>query len=190
MKLLERLIINSFGHRIFDNGQSNEIAVFKNRIEIYNPGVLPEGLSFDDFIKGNSRPIRRNPLIARTLYYSKDMESFATGLKRIISACEQANCKVEFHQEKSGVVVTFYRSTPQVDPQVTLQVNPQVNTQDAIIEFCNIPRSRKEIASHVGLTDVRYLTSKYLKSLLEARLIKMTIPDKPNSKNQKYISVK
>lgn len=32
----------------------------------------------------------RNSLIARTLYYSKDMESFATGLKRIKDACDKA----------------------------------------------------------------------------------------------------
>ena len=33
------------------------------------------------FIEQPLAPIRRNPLITRTLYYSKDMENFATGLK-------------------------------------------------------------------------------------------------------------
>ena len=39
------------------------------------------------------KPIRRNPLITRTLYYSKDMEGFATGLKRISEACGKARLK-------------------------------------------------------------------------------------------------
>ena len=63
--------------------QSNEITIFKNRIEIYNPGAFPANKTPESYVVGNQRPIRRNPLIARTLYYSKDMESFATGLKRM-----------------------------------------------------------------------------------------------------------
>jgi len=83
--------------------------VFKDRIEIYNPGPFPTGVTPEIFIKGNSRPVKRNPLITRTLYYSKDMESFATGLKRIYTACEKAGCRVEFKQQPYGFVVIFYR---------------------------------------------------------------------------------
>ena len=46
---------------------------------------------------------RKTRLITRTLYYSKDMESFATGLKRIYDACETAECKVEFLKELPNV---------------------------------------------------------------------------------------
>lgn len=47
--------------------------------------------------ENNERPIRRNPKIARMLYYSKDIESFGTGLKRIAEAfsvneLRQSNC--------------------------------------------------------------------------------------------------
>ncbi|MCM1118055.1 MAG: hypothetical protein NC543_01660 [bacterium] len=58
---------------------------------------------------GNQRPIRRNPLITRTLYCFKDMESFATGLKHIKDACDKAGCKVEFETPDYGFVVVFYR---------------------------------------------------------------------------------
>ena len=87
---VKEAITNPFGHRMFDGGQSNEITVFKNRIEIYNPGTFPANKTLESYVVGNQRPIRRNPLIARTLYYSKDMESFATGLKRIKDACIKA----------------------------------------------------------------------------------------------------
>ena len=46
------------------------------------------------------RPIRRNPKIARILYYSKDIESFGTGLKRIADACEKARVRYEFKKIK------------------------------------------------------------------------------------------
>ena len=44
------------------------------------------------------------------LYYSKDMETFATGLKRIKDLCDEAGCKVDFRTEKEDFVVVFYRN--------------------------------------------------------------------------------
>ena len=43
------------------------------------------------------------------MYYSKDIESFGTGLKRITDACEKAKVKVEFQLLKKGFAVVFYR---------------------------------------------------------------------------------
>ena len=79
-------------------------------MEIYNPGAFPEGYDPQDFITRAERPIRRNPKIARILYYSKDIESFGTGLKRIADACEAAEVRYEFKKLKSGFVVCFYRT--------------------------------------------------------------------------------
>ena len=59
---------------------------------------------------GNKKAIRRNKLMTRVLYFSKDMETFATGLKRIKDLCDEAGCKVEFRTEKDDFVVVFYRN--------------------------------------------------------------------------------
>lgn len=83
-------MLNSFCHKDYATGQSNEVAIYKDRIEIYNPDAFPEGFEPQDFIDRLERPICRNPKIARILYYSKDIESFGTGLKRIADACEKA----------------------------------------------------------------------------------------------------
>ena len=102
-------LLNSFCHKDHGSGQSNEVAIFKDRIEIYNPGEFPKGYTPEDFIEHSERPIRRNPIIARTLYYSKDVESFGSGLKRIHDVCTAAGVKYGFNQLKSGFVVVFYR---------------------------------------------------------------------------------
>ena len=49
------------------------------------------------------------------LYYSKDIESFGTGLKRIAEACDATGVRYEFKKMKSGFVVCFYRSGEKVD---------------------------------------------------------------------------
>ena len=69
--------------------------------------------------------------------------------------------------------------------QVKEQVKEQVTIQD-LIQFCSIPRSRKEMQEFMGLAGRRNFSEKYIKPLLEMVKIKMTIPDKPNSGNQKY----
>lgn len=58
-----------------------------------------------------------------------------------------------------------------------------------LVRFCEIPRTREEIVGFVELT--QYYTMKTIvMPLVEAGRLKMTIPGKPRSRNQKYITVK
>ena len=83
------------------------MAIYKDRIEIYNPGTFPDGLEPQDYIEKVERPIRRNPKVARILYYSKDIESFGTGIKRIATACEKAGVRYEFQKRRQGLLFAF-----------------------------------------------------------------------------------
>ena len=58
-----------------------------------------------------------------------------------------------------------------------------------LIEFCGMPRSKREIMYFLGLTDSKNFRKRYLVPLLNAGKIEMTIPDKPNSRKQKYKKV-
>lgn len=102
-------VINAFGHRLIESQQAVEVAIYKSYIDIYSPGAFPENIEPEQFIKEELKPVRRNPLITRTLYYSKDMESFATGLKRIHDVCTDVGVKVEFIKEPYGFTVRFHR---------------------------------------------------------------------------------
>ena len=106
---IREAVINAFAHRRIESGQAVDIAVDRSYIEVYSPGPFPEGVTPEMFIKESRRPIRRNPLITRTLYYSKDMESFATGLRRIQNFCDEAGVQVEYINDIYGFTVRFYR---------------------------------------------------------------------------------
>lgn len=58
-----------------------------------------------------------------------------------------------------------------------------------LLKFCKSPKSRLEMQEYLGITSRKVFSSKYLKPLLESKKIQMTIPDKPNSKYQKYVTV-
>jgi ATP-dependent DNA helicase RecG len=106
---LREAVVNAFAHRQIESGQSIQIMIFRNRIEIYSPGVFPERITPEEFAEGDKKAIRRNKLITQTLYYSKDMETFATGLKKIKNLCNEVGVKYEFRMEEYGFTVVFFR---------------------------------------------------------------------------------
>ncbi len=59
-----------------------------------------------------------------------------------------------------------------------------------LLDFCKTPRSRKEMQELLGIEGRKAFNNNYLKPLLAEGKLKMTIPDKPNSRSQKYITVK
>jgi len=73
-------------------------------------------------------------------------------------------------------------------PQATPQVTPQDEREKKIIEFCQIPRSRKEISEYIRIKDRKYL-KKILDRMIKKGLIKMTLPNKPTSPKQKYVAL-
>jgi ATP-dependent DNA helicase RecG len=113
MDAVREALVNSYCHRLYSSSQNNEITIYSNRIEIYNPGTFPDGMRPQDFLTGRERSIKRNPLLAQLMYYTKDIESFGTGLKRIADACDDAGVQVEFELLKKGFAVIFYRPDEQ-----------------------------------------------------------------------------
>ena len=111
IRALNEAIINSLCHRDFTNPKHNELAIFRDRIEVFNPGKFPFDYSPSDFIKGNEKSIPRNPLIADIFYLAKDIEGWGSGIKRIYDECKEAGVKVKFEILKSGFQITFYRSS-------------------------------------------------------------------------------
>ncbi|MFU0545398.1 Fic family protein, partial [Gardnerella swidsinskii] len=98
----------------------------------------------------------------------------------VIPLSEAATAKVGPTEELDPREQDREQDREQVKEQVTIQ---------ALLQFCIVPRSRKEMQEFMGLTGRRNFSEKYIKPLLSAGKIEMTIPDRPNSRNQKYKKV-
>ena len=129
---LREALVNSLCHRDFSIPKGNEVAIFKDRVEIFNPGDFPEGYQPEDFTKGEERSILRNPLIAGVLFKSKDIEKWGSGLRRISRTCAEADVRVEFKVLKSGFLVTFYRK-PAKDLSPSVREETRGKTRDKIL---------------------------------------------------------
>ena len=55
-----------------------------------------------------------------------------------------------------------------------------------ILDFCTTPRSMTEILEHLNLKHRYNVKHRYLDPLIEGGFLEMTIPEKPNSRSQKY----
>ncbi len=64
-------------------------------------------------------------------------------------------------------------------------ISEQVNKLLEVMDF-DIPLTANEIMRRLGIKTKETLRGSYLNPAIENGLVKMTIPDKPNSKNQKY----
>jgi len=65
-------------------------------------------------------------------------------------------------------------------------ISDQVNRLLDVMEP-DIPLSANEIMNRLGIKSKETLRARYLNPAIENGLIKMTLPDKPNSKNQRYV---
>ena len=128
MYAIREALQNSFAHKNFLIGQINEVAIFSNRIEIYNPGTFPVGMTPEDYINGVQNSIHRNPLLAELMYYVKDIESFGTGLRRIADTCSEAGVRYGFDMRKYGFAVIFYRKPLEENDQMAEGVSTGVFT--------------------------------------------------------------
>ena len=70
-------------------------------------------------------------------------------------------------------------------------LHPNQNGQDVnmlIIDCCKEPKSIQEIMDEFNFDSRTSFRRKYLTPILKNGVLKMTIPEKPSSKNQKYFS--
>lgn len=85
-------IVNAVAHRDYNSNGSIQVMLFKDRLEIWNPGSLPYGLTTAKLRKPHSS-IPANPLLAEPMYLAGFIERMGTGTGDIIRLCEEAGLK-------------------------------------------------------------------------------------------------
>ncbi len=177
---LREAIVNAFVHNDFTNEVPPKFEIFPDRIEITSAGGLPEGLNQDEFFEGFSVP--RNKELMRVFKDLGMVEQLGSGVPRILNSYGK-EC-FEFSDHFLRMTFPAQKDfTPQVTHQVTLQVTPQVEN---LISILAGEMTRQELQDCLKLSDRMNFLKNYLKPALDAGIVEMTIPEKPNSRNQRY----
>ena len=73
------------------------------------------------------------------------------------------------------------------EEKVTKSVTKLSDTLNEIMVFCSTPQSMAEIMEHLGLKHRYNVKHRYIDPLIKGGFLVMTIPEKPNSRSQKYV---
>ena len=123
---LREALTNCLCHRQFEKyNLTPSIAIYDDRVEIDNPGVLPQAIPVQS-IKSSHQSFPYNPIIADVLYKTTFLERWGSGIDRILKACHENNVEEpEWSFDGAFVRVTFKRQMVIND-----QKNDQINIQD------------------------------------------------------------
>lgn len=146
-----------------------------------------------DYIKKEYLPqIIDNEVVAEAMRVLKYVNRFNRGIQRVKNLLhENGNPEPVFNIDNITafeVVVKPSLSLNLVTDQekVTKSVSKLSDKLNGIIGFCSTPRSMAEIMGYLGLKHRYNVKHRYIDPLIEGGFLVMTIPQKPNSQNQKY----
>ena len=116
---IREAIINAVAHADYSQrGAPIRLAIFNNRIEVENPGLLPFGLTLDDLPHGISK--LRNRTIGRVFHELGLVEQWGSGVQRMIATCREAGLAPPVWEEVGlRLRVTIYTEENALQPTNT-----------------------------------------------------------------------
>jgi len=193
-------LANALMHRDYTViGSEVHVDMYDDRLEIYSPGGMPDGTLIQDRDIEDVPSTRRNPIIAEIFHRLGFIERRGSGLKKIRDATsalygysdgfapEFKSTRTAFHVVLKNMNYDLRTDLRSASTQVSTQDTTQDDRLVSLLEFCSVPRTRDEMQRHYGIATREYFRKNVLKPLLESRQLRMTIPDKPNSRNQQYV---
>lgn len=154
-------LINAIVHRDYDYSGSIIVNIFDDRIELVSLGGLVKGITIEDIKNGISQA--RNTVIANVFYRLKLIESYGTGIKRIMEAYQKQTVQPSFNPATASFAVTL--------PKIINRINDNMSDRDKALSIFKTKDkvTRKDIETHLGCS--KSVAVKLLNSLIEEGLI-------------------
>ena len=121
-------IANAVAHRDYTSNASVQVMLFRDRLEIWNPGRLPDGFTIQKLHEmHHSEPT--NPVVAHPLFMAGYIEHLGTGTTDIISDCENAGLPTPEFIEADEFRTIIYRKEKMSDPGLKVS-DPEIKVSD------------------------------------------------------------
>ena len=199
-KILREIVSNLLAHRDYSNGYVAKMVIEQKQLYTENAN---RAHSFGSLSLANFDPFPKNPPISKvfreigladelgsgmrntykyTLLYSGAEPQFVEGnvFRTTIPLSEAATATVGPIQFLPGA---------EAGAEVYEKIKLDTGRLNSLLEFCTVPRTRAELQDFCGIKTEKYFREKILNPMLTIGLIRRTIPDRPNSPNQKYMKI-
>ena len=109
---VREIVVNAIVHRDYRDSSDSVFKIFDDRIEFYNPGKLPEGLSIEKLLSGNYISTIRNKKIAEVFKEANMIEKYGSGIGRILEGFGKHRLPTpKFEEISNGFRVTAFKGT-------------------------------------------------------------------------------
>ena len=152
---VKEAIVNAVCHRDYTSNGSVQVMLFRNRLEVWNPGQLPYGLTVQKLLEPH-KSLPANPLLADPMFWIGYIDKVGTGTEDIVNWCKGKGLQEpEYHQEEDFRVVIWRKGRPDViqsDPDV-IQSDPEFTKQVYELICGNHSISRAELAKTLNVSE-------------------------------------
>lgn len=200
---VKEAIVNAVAHRDYTSNGSVQVMLFRNRLEVWNPGQLPYGLTVNKLLEPH-KSLPANPLIADPLFWTGYVDKVGTGTEDIVNLCKDKGLKTpEYHQEEDFRVVIWRKNQENVPSeglgmdqvvtklsssshQVVTKLSSSIPVLFELLRKMVDPVSAKEMREFCNQKDHTYFKNNVINPLIELGVVEMTQPDSPKSPTQRY----
>ena len=193
-EIIVEAIVNAIAHRDYTNNGSVQVMLFKDRLEVSNPGSIPLGWTIEK-LKGLHTSVPANPLLAEPMYLKGYIERLGTGTADIIRIARENNLPEPIFEQHEEFKTTLYR--PSI-VQAPSKYQPSTNqASEAIheirVEIKNIVKvvtetlTLQDIQERLGLKHRGNFRSNYLEPAIKQGFVSMLFPNTPKHPDQRYL---
>ena len=187
-EVVAEAIVNAVVHRDYTSNASVQVMLFKDRLEVWNPGTLPPTLTLEKLREPHAS-VPHNPLIAEPMYLTKYIERMGTGIRDMIRRCKNAGLpEPEIRLDGGCFVLTIRRKKSESGGQDEAQDGQQPESMEIRVlrQLVLNPKSKTQLSEAMGQKAISSQLNKVIRVLVADQTIEPTISDKPTSRLQKY----
>jgi ATP-dependent DNA helicase RecG len=119
---LREILLNALVHRNY-MGAPTQIRVYDNKLSVWNHGTLPEGITLDKLTKSHSS-YPRNPILAEACFRGGYIDSWGSGIMKIVDSCKAAGLPTPIMEEDGGgFIVRLFKDNLTEEQLVKLGLN-------------------------------------------------------------------
>jgi ATP-dependent DNA helicase RecG len=119
---LREMLLNALIHRNY-MGAPTQIRVYDKKMFVWNDGGLPESISLPQLKQSHSSH-PRNPILAEACFRGGYIDSWGSGIMKIMDSCKAAGLPIpEMNEKEGGFIVTLFKDRFSEEELQKLELN-------------------------------------------------------------------
>ena len=162
---LREMLLNALIHRNY-MGAPTQLRVYDNKLQLWNHGTLPIGITFDRLSKSHSS-FPRNPILAEACFKGSYIDSWGSGIMKIVNSCKAAGLPTPtLEEDMGGFMVKLFKNRFSTEQLEKLGLNDrQIKAVEYVKAKGKITNSEYQtlnsISKRTATNDLTKLEEKY-----------------------------